>query len=185
MTIKKCSFLSYDTRGDYNLKPLTYGVHHIVVLLVDPVGSPLVKYLGKDRYHRTGVINLYLGSCGQLMDLGEVQKYSHTPWVRKTIRQTNFVCICLFYRLFQKHEYSHQKRIIIHPQFYHKFQPWYKGQVPHKGVQTWCKSQPQCQSMYLQVHSRAPLDSTLPRLRSWLSLDMTHKNQYRIVNLYT
>ena len=128
MTIKKCSFLSYDTRGDYNLKPLTYGVHHIVVLLVDPVGSPLVKYLGKDRYHRTGVINLYLGSCGQLMDLGEVQKYSHTPWVRKTIRQTNFVCICLFYRLYQQQEQIQQEWVKIHPQRHHKYQRLYKFQ---------------------------------------------------------
>ena len=44
---------------DYNLKPLTYSVHHRGVLLADLVEAPLVKYADKDRYHETGLMNLW------------------------------------------------------------------------------------------------------------------------------
>ena len=63
-TTRKSSFLSYAMRGDYTLKPLDYGVHHIGVQLVELVESHLYKYLGKDRPHRKGLINLWPVSCG-------------------------------------------------------------------------------------------------------------------------
>ena len=45
-------------RRDYNLKPITYGVNHSGVGLVDLVEAPLDKYVGKDRGHGTGLIKL-------------------------------------------------------------------------------------------------------------------------------
>ena len=45
MTIRKISFLSYATRGKYNLEPMAYGVHHRSVQLVELVEVFPYKYL--------------------------------------------------------------------------------------------------------------------------------------------
>ena len=71
--------------GDYTLKPLTYRVHNGGVKLVDIIEAPSYKYVGRDRAHGTGLINLYPGSHGQLMEPQAVQKYSHALRTRKTI----------------------------------------------------------------------------------------------------
>ena len=63
---------------EYNLKPLTYSVHNRGVLLAELVEDPLVKYADKDRYNETGLMNLWMGSRGQLMEPWEVQQDSHT-----------------------------------------------------------------------------------------------------------
>ena len=65
---------------------------------------------------------------------------------------------------------------------HHKFQQWYKCQVPHKRVRTPRKSQPQFQPMSLKGHYRAPLDSLLPIFESWWRTDITHKIRYCIIN---
>ena len=65
--------------GEYTLETLSYGVHHRDVKFIGLVQDPLDKYWVKDRAQETGLINLYQGSQGQLMDSWEVQKDSHTP----------------------------------------------------------------------------------------------------------
>ena len=45
-------------RGDYTLGPLAYGVHQKGVQLVELIEAPSDKYVGKDRAHGTGLINL-------------------------------------------------------------------------------------------------------------------------------
>ena len=45
-------------RGDYNLKPLVYGVHHRGNQLVEIVEATSDKYMGKDRSHGKGLIKL-------------------------------------------------------------------------------------------------------------------------------
>ena len=87
--------------GSYTLGYIAYGVHHRGVQSVDLIDTPSDKYMGKDRAHGSGLINLYPGSRRQLMDPGAVQKDSHTPGAQKMIRWTNFVYICLFYSLCQ------------------------------------------------------------------------------------
>ena len=181
--IRKWSFLSHAMRGDYTLEPIYYGFHHRDIWLVDLVESTSAKYTEKYKSHGTGFINLYPGSCGLLMDTGAVQKDSHNTGTWKTIRRTKCFYIYLFYQLYKHPEQIHQKWNIIHPKVHHKFQPWYKGNVPHKKVRIKCKSQPQCQPVSLRRHSRAPLSSPLPILKSWWRTDMTHKKQYRIGNL--
>ena len=170
-------------KWDYTLKPLAYAVHNRGVWLGELVEAPLAKHVDKDRTHGTGLINLYPGSCGQLMEPQAVQRDIHTMVTRKMIRWTNFVYTCLFYRLCQHQDQNHQKQTLICPHMHHKFQPWIKGQVNHKWVRTCWKSQPQCQPMLLRVHSRVPSASTLPRLRSWWWMDMTHNKHYCIGNL--
>ena len=133
---RKISFLSYAMIGEYFLEPLAYGVHQRGVRLIQLVESPLDKYVGKDRTYGAGLINLWPGSCNQLMEIRAVQKYSHNPWARNTTPQTNFVYICLLYRLCKNQEQSHQKRTRIRLQVHQKFQWWYKRQVTHKGVIT-------------------------------------------------
>ena len=64
-------------RGDHKLEPISHGVHHIGVLFVDLVEAPLEKNVVKDRSHETGLINLWLGSCGKLMNSQEVQQDNH------------------------------------------------------------------------------------------------------------
>ena len=91
-------------RGDYTLKHFAYGVHHRGFRLVELVEAPLDKCVGKDISNGTGLINLYPGSCDQLMEPQTVQKYSHTMGTRKTIRRTNFFYIYLFYSLCQHQE---------------------------------------------------------------------------------
>ena len=102
--IRKSSFLSYATRGDCTLEPLAYGIHHRGVQLVDIVKDSLDKYMGKDRDHGRGLINMYPGIPDQLMDPWAVQKDSHIPEMRKMIQKTKFLYIRLFYRLFQNQE---------------------------------------------------------------------------------
>ena len=144
-------------RGEYALKPLAYGVHDWGVQLVEIVKYPLAKYVVKDRSHVIVLINLYLGSRGQLMGPWAVQKDIHTLGTLNKMQQTDSIYICLFYRLCHNQEQSHQNNTKILPQVYHKFQRWYKCQVYHKQVVTWRKSQPQFQPMYLWGQSRSPL----------------------------
>ena len=59
-------------RGDYTLKPLAYGVHHGGVILVELFEAPSAYYVGRDTAHGTGLINLYPGRRGQLMELRAV-----------------------------------------------------------------------------------------------------------------
>ena len=56
--IRKISLVSYVTRGDYNLKPLAYGINHRGVRLVEIDETPSDKYMCKYIFHRTGLINL-------------------------------------------------------------------------------------------------------------------------------
>ena len=70
--------MSSDMRGEYTLEPLTYSIHHRGVQLVDLVKYPMDKYMVKDRAHGTGLINLWLVICGQLMELWTFQQDSHT-----------------------------------------------------------------------------------------------------------
>ena len=112
-TIRKFLFLGYAMRGYYTLEPLVYGFHHRGIRLVEIVEYPLSKNVGKDRSHSTSLINLYLGSRGQLMEPREVQKYSHTSGMLNTIRRNNFVYICLFHRLCPHQDQNHQKLTLI------------------------------------------------------------------------
>ena len=50
--------ISYAMRGDYTLEPLANGIHHRSFRLVELTEAPLAKYVGKDRPHGTGLINL-------------------------------------------------------------------------------------------------------------------------------
>ena len=104
--IRKISLLSYAMRGDYTFKPLAYEFHHICVQLVDLTEYPSAKYVGKDKSHETGLINLWPSSSGQLIDPRPFQQDIHTPGTQKTIWQTNFLKICLIYRLCQNQEQS-------------------------------------------------------------------------------
>ena len=52
------SLLSYAMIGDCTLEPLTYGVHHRGLQLVEIVEYPLAKYMEKYRAHWTGLIKL-------------------------------------------------------------------------------------------------------------------------------
>ena len=60
--------MSSAMRGGYTLKTLAYGIHHKGVQLVEIFEAPSSYYVGKDRAHRTGLINLWPVSCDQLMD---------------------------------------------------------------------------------------------------------------------
>ena len=107
--------MSYDMGGDYTLEPLVYGVHNRGFRLVEIIEYPLDKYVVKYRSHGTGLVYMYPGSRGQFMGPQEVQKDSHTLRTLNTIQLTNYVYICLFYRLCQNQEQSYQKRIKILP----------------------------------------------------------------------
>ena len=72
----------YHNRGLYP-KPPSYGVYHRGVQLVGLVEAPLTNYAGKDRKHGTGLINLWMGSIGQLVDPRAVQKDSHNMETRE------------------------------------------------------------------------------------------------------
>ena len=67
-TIRQISFPSYAMRGDFNLKSISYSVHHISVWFFDFIEDPFDKYVVKDRSHGTGMINLSPGSCDQLLE---------------------------------------------------------------------------------------------------------------------
>ena len=56
--IRKSSLLSYYMRGDYTLEPLAYGVNCRGARFFLLVEAPSDKYIGKDRSHRTCLINL-------------------------------------------------------------------------------------------------------------------------------
>ena len=124
----------------------------------------------KDRSCRTFFINLYPGRRGQLVEPRAVQRYSHTPGTRKMIRQTNFVFVCLFYRLCQQQEQIQQERTKILPQRHHKSQRLYKLQCRHHQFQT----------IYLQGHFRVFLASPLTRFGFGWTMDMTAKNRFCI-----
>ena len=66
-------------RGDYTLEHLDDKFHQIGVQRFELIEYPSDKHVGKDRSHGTFLIKLYTGSCGNLMEPWEVQKYSHTP----------------------------------------------------------------------------------------------------------
>ena len=91
MTARKSSFLSYAMIEDYNTKPLTRGVHHIGVGWVDLVEAPLDIYMRKYRAHGTVLINLWLGSCGQLMEPRKVQHESHNTGTQNMICKNNLL----------------------------------------------------------------------------------------------
>ena len=61
--IRQSLLLSYATRGNYTPETMIYGVHHIGVQLVELVEDTSEKYAGKDKYHRTGLIDMCKGSC--------------------------------------------------------------------------------------------------------------------------
>ena len=151
--------MGYAIIGDYTLEPLAYGVYHRGIQLVYIVEIPLDKYVEKDIFQGTGLINLYPGSRCQLMEPLAVQKYSHNLGKRKTIPRTNFFYIYIFYRLCQNQEHIHHQRTRIRPQIYLQFQMWNKGQVTHKRVRNWCNSQPHCPPMSLWGHCWVPLAS--------------------------
>ena len=44
--------------GDYTLEPLAYGSHHRGARLVELFEAPSSEYVGKNRSHGTGLINL-------------------------------------------------------------------------------------------------------------------------------
>ena len=44
--------------GGYTFKPLSYVVHHRGVWLFELIEAPLDKYVGKDKAHMIGLINL-------------------------------------------------------------------------------------------------------------------------------
>ena len=73
--------MSYAMRGDYTLKHLAYGVHHIYVQLVEIFEAPSAKYVGKGISRRASLINLCPGNCGQFIEPWVVQQYIHTPWM--------------------------------------------------------------------------------------------------------
>ena len=99
--IRNVYLFSYAIRREYIFKTFGYGVHNIGVQFVDLVEAPSYKYMEKDISHESVIINLYPGSCVQLMDLQEVPKVSHNKGTQKGIQKTNFVYIYLFYRLSQ------------------------------------------------------------------------------------
>ena len=102
-------------RGDYALEPLYYSTHCKGVQCFDLIEAPSAKYVGKDTSHGTGLSKLYPGSSCQLIDSQEVQNYIHTMGTRKMIRWTNFVYICLLYRLCKNQEKNQQNRTRIRP----------------------------------------------------------------------
>ena len=158
---------------------------HRYVQLVDIIEYPSDKYTGKNRSQRTGLINQCPGSRRQFMEARAVQQESHTPETNEDKKQrANFSYICSIYRLYQNQEQSNEKRTRILPYMYHTFQWWYKRKVPHKRARIQCKYNLQFQPMSLQVHSRAPLASPLPRFGSWQRMDITHKICYCIGNLH-
>ena len=71
-TMIKISLLSYAMRVEYTFEPLAYGVHNRGVWLVDLVKATLDQYVVKYIAHGTGLINVYPGRRGQLMDLWSV-----------------------------------------------------------------------------------------------------------------
>ena len=93
--------------------------------MVELIESSSTKYMGKERSHGTGFINLYLGSRCQLMELREVQKDCHTLGTQKTIRKTNFLHLC---NLRVMSELGSESPEADHnlPQVHNKFQQWYK-----------------------------------------------------------
>ena len=64
-------------RGDYTLEHLSYGIHKKGERLVYLFEATSNKYTGKDKYHRTGLTNLWPGSCGQLMEPRVVKQDIH------------------------------------------------------------------------------------------------------------
>ena len=66
--------MSYSMIGDYTLKPLADGVHHRGYQLVDIVEAPSYKYVAKDRFRGTCLINLWPGSRKQVMEPQAVQQ---------------------------------------------------------------------------------------------------------------
>ena len=50
--------MSYEMVGGYTLKHLDYRTNHRFFRLIDLVEAPLAKYMGKDRAHGAGLINL-------------------------------------------------------------------------------------------------------------------------------
>ena len=120
----------------------------------------------------TGLIKLYPGRCGQLMEPCTVHRYSHMG-TQNTIWGTNFVCICLFYRLCQQHEKIEQERAKIRSHRYHKSQWFYKLQrTNHK-----------LHKISLWGHYGVFLISRLPRFGFWWTMDVTSNNWFCIGNL--
>ena len=126
--------------------------------------------MGKDRAYGTGLINLYPVRRGQLMEQRAVQRYSHTMGTQKTIRQTNFFCIYLFYKFCQQQEQIQQEREKIFPQMHHMYQKLYKFQ--------WLNYQ--IQSISFRGHYRIFLASPLTMLGFWWTMDMTAKSSFFI-----
>ena len=78
-TIMHSSFLSYAVRSYYTLEFIAYGFHNRGILLVDIFEDILDKHVGKDRTQGKGLINLWPGSCGQLVDRWAVQQDRKNP----------------------------------------------------------------------------------------------------------
>ena len=73
-TIKHIPLLSSSMRWYHNLKTISYGIYHIVYILVELSIDPSEIYMRNNSAHGEVIINLWPGSWGLLIDPQIVQQ---------------------------------------------------------------------------------------------------------------